>query len=247
MPEGPTLVILREEARDFVGKKIRQAGGNLRLFPPAQLEGKKVLDLRSWGKHLLILLPGCTLRVHFLLFGSYRIDERKPNATPRLSLGFARGRELNFYACSIKPVALEDYDWRCDVMSDAWDPALARKRLRAQPDLLACDALLDQDIFAGVGNIIKNEVLFRIRLHPLARIGDLPPRKLAQLVDQARAYSFDFLEWKKQAVLKQHWLAHRKTTCPRCHIPYSRGILGRTKRRSFWCERCQKGGAPQAK
>jgi endonuclease-8 len=240
MPEGPTLVILSEEAQPFVGKVIRQAEGNLRLFPPSSLEGQKVKDLRSWGKHFLVILSKDVLRIHFLLFGSYRINERKENAKPRLSLGFAKGQELNFYACSIKPVSLDDYDWSGDVMSDEWDPALARRKLRARPDLLACDALLDQDIFAGVGNIIKNEVLFRIRLHPLARIGDLPARKLCQLVDEARQYSFDFLDWKKQFVLKQHWLAHTKSTCPRCHIPYSKGILGASKRRSFWCERCQK-------
>jgi endonuclease-8 len=106
--------------------------------------------------------------------------------------------------------------------------------------MLACDALLDQDIFAGVGNIIKNEVLFRIRLHPLSRIGELPAPKLRQLVEQARQYGADFLEWKKQFVLKKHWLAHTKSTCPRCKVPFLKGKLGLTKRRSFYCDRCQK-------
>ena len=90
-----------------------------------------------------------------------------------------------------------------------------------------------------MGNIIKNEVLFRIRLHPLSRIGALPAAKLRELVAQARQYSFDFYEWKKQFVLKKHWLAHTKRTCPRCHIPFHKGHLGSTQRRSFWCENCQ--------
>ena len=42
-------------------------------------------------------------------------------------------------------------------MADEWDPAAARRKLRARPDALVCVALLDQDVFAGVGNIIKNE------------------------------------------------------------------------------------------
>jgi len=125
------------------------------------------------------------------------------------------------------------------VMSPQWDPALARKKLRAHPDLLACDTLLDQDIFAGVGNIIKNEVLFRIRVHPLTRVGDLPAAKLRELVDQARQYSFEFYEWKKQYVLRKHWLAHTKRTCPRCGIALKKGHLGVTNRRSFYCEDCQ--------
>ena len=63
---------------------------------------------------------------------------------------------------------------------------------------------------------------------------------MRELVEQARQYSFDFLEWKKAYVLKKHWLAHTKSVCPRCHIPFSRGKLGLTQRRSFFCERCQK-------
>ena len=131
------------------------------------------------------------------------------------------------------------YDWRADVMSDEWDPALARKRLRAAPDTLACDALLNQDWFAGAGNIIKNEVLFRIRVHPLSTVGALPTRQLQALVREARQYSFDFLEWKKAYVLKKHWLAHTRRTCPRCQIPFVKAHLGTTNRRSFFCEGCQ--------
>jgi endonuclease-8 len=205
------------------------------------MRGRKVLALRTWGKHFLVCFSGFTLRVHFMLFGSYRIDERKDNAAPRLSLGVA-AHELNFYASSVKYLEGDldaIYDWRADVMDDAWDPALARRKLRAMPDALACDALLDQSVFAGVGNIIKNEVLFRLRVHPLSRIGALPPRKLGELVKQARQYSFEFLEWKKAYVLRQHWLAHRKSTCPRCGVKFTIAHLGRTHRRAFFCAHCQ--------
>jgi endonuclease-8 len=102
-----------------------------------------------------------------------------------------------------------------------------------------CDALLDQDVFAGVGNIIKNEVLFRIRVHPLSTLGALPAPKLRALVREARRYSFDFYEWKKQYVLRKHWLAHAKRTCPRCEIPLKKESLGQTQRRTFFCANCQ--------
>jgi endonuclease-8 len=135
---------------------------------------------------------------------------------------------------------LNTYDWRTDIMSDLWDEAHVRRQLRAMPGALVCDALLDQTVFTGVGNIIKNEVLFRIRLHPLSVVGALPAAKLRELVAQARQYGFEFLEWKKANVLKQHWLAHTKRICPRCKIPFVLAELGKTKRRSFFCERCQK-------
>jgi endonuclease-8 len=239
MPEGPSLVILREEAARFEGRTVARAGGNVRAIDAGALEGQRIVSLRSWGKHFLIELDEVTLRIHFLLFGSYRIDERK-ETPPRLSLGFDDGSELNFYACAIRYADLADYDWSVDVMSDEWNPAAARKKLRAEPGTLACDALLDQQLFSGVGNIIKNEVLFRIRVHPLSTVGALPAPKLRALVEQARVYSFDFLEWKKQFVLKKHWLAHRQASCPRCHIPFIKAKLGRTRRASYYCERCQK-------
>ena len=250
MPEGPTIVILAQECAKFRGRVVRAASGNTRVIDPARMHGRKALAIRSWGKHFLVQFSGFALKVHFLLFGSYRVDERKENATPRLSLGFANG-ELNLYACSAKYLEgrLEDhYDWRGDVMADEWDPALARRKLRAMPDALVCDALLDQDVFAGVGNIIKNEVLFRIRVSPLSTVGALPPRKLAQLVRDARDYSFLFFEWKKAYVLRKHWQAHRRSSCPRCGIELRIAHLGRTHRRAFWCEHCQKtyGGKPGA-
>jgi endonuclease-8 len=240
MPEGPSLVILREQAAAFAGKTIARAEGNTSIDKD-RLVGQRIVALRTWGKHFLIEMPDFSLRVHFLLFGSYRINERK-DGPPRLSLQFDGGEELNFYTCSVKYIEEpldEVYDWHADVMSEAWKPALALKRLRAAPDTLACDALLDQDLFAGVGNIIKNEVLYRIHVHPLSTVGALPAAKLRELVSQARQYSFDFLEWKKAFVLKEHWLAHRKSECVRCDLPLTRATLGKTQRKSYFCSNCQ--------
>ncbi|MDB6063207.1 MAG: endonuclease [Verrucomicrobiaceae bacterium] len=239
MPEDPSIVILREEADHFAGHKIVRVEGNSKI-DQSRLLGQTVVALRSWGKHFLIELPNFSLRIHLLLFGSYRIDERKDTA-PRLSLGFDNG-ELNFYACSVQiidePLDLR-YDWKTDIMSAQWDAKLALKKLKAMPDALACDVLLDQNVFAGAGNIFKNEVLFRIRVHPLSTIGAMPTAKRRELVEQTHLYAFEFLEWKKAFVLKQHWLAHRQSICPRCNIPFVTAKLGRNSRQSFFCENCQ--------
>jgi endonuclease-8 len=244
MPEGPSIVLLREAAETFAGKKVLRVGGNTRVIAPERMLGRPVRAVCSWGKHFLLAFPAFSLRVHFMLFGSYRIDERRENASPRLTLGFARGRELNFYACSLKYIDApldEVYDWGADVMADAWDPKAARAKLRAQPDTLAADALLDQAVFAGVGNIIKNEVLHRIGVHPESPVGALPARKLGELVAQAREYSFDFYEWKKAYVLRKHYQVHTRTLCPRdgTRLSYAKH-LGRAGRRAFWCDACQR-------
>jgi endonuclease-8 len=239
MPEGPSIVILKEAVQAFKRKKIIAVSGNTTIDKERMLN-QTVVDFKSWGKHFLICFKTFSLRVHFMLFGSYRINEKK-DAPARLSLQFTNG-EINFYTCSVQFVegdVNDTYDWSVDIMSDEWDPAKARKKLKANPEMLACDALLDQHIFSGVGNIIKNEVLFRIKVHPESKVGNLPPKKLSELIKEARIYSFQFLEWKKAFVLKKHWLAHTKKICPRDHIPFIKKHLGKTHRRTFYCEMCQ--------
>ena len=239
MPEGPSIVILKELTTQFAGKKVIEVSGNTKEDKYRAIN-QQVIDIKSWGKHFLICFKGFTIRIHFMLFGSYRINEEK-DATPRLSLKFSNG-VMNFYACSVKIIEgdLDNvYDWSKDIMADEWDPAAAKKKLKAQPDTLACDALLDQHIFSGSGNIIKNEVLFRIKVHPLSKIGKLPADRLKLLIKEDRDYAFDFLKWKKAFELKQHWLAYTKKICPRCNIPLMKEHLGKTNRRTFYCNNCQ--------
>jgi endonuclease-8 len=239
MPEGPSIVILREAVQLFKRKKILSVSGNSKL-DLKKLEGKTIIDFKSWGKHFIICFKTFAVRIHLMLFGSYRINEAKETA-PRLSLIFNNG-QLNFYACSVKIIEekLDDvYDWTADVMNPSWDAKKAKAKLKHQHGMLVCDALLDQQIFAGVGNIIKNEVLFRIKLHPESEVDKLPSKKLNELVEQARIYSFDFLGWKKGFVLKKHWLAHTKKICPRDKTAFTKKHLGKTNRRSFYCSTCQ--------
>src|SRR5690606_3010907 len=189
MPEGPSIVILKELVQPYKGKKVTEVTGNSKL-PIGRAADKKVTDFKSWGKHFLICFDDFTFRIHFLLFGSYLINEEK-NTTPRLSLNFRQGT-LNFYSCSVK-ILDEDpdtlYDWSADIMSDNWNPEAALEKLIARPEALVCDAVLNQDIFAGAGNIIKNEVLYRTRIHPLSTIGALPSNKLKELIHEVRNYS----------------------------------------------------------
>jgi endonuclease-8 len=239
MPEGPSIVILKELAAPFKGKKVMAVSGNSKV-QKEQARGKTIKDFKSWGKHFLICFDDFTIKIHFMLFGSYRINETR-DMEPRLSLKFKHG-VMNFYACSVK--ILEGdlnaiYDWSADVMSDCWDKKAAKKKLQQAPKMLVCDALLDQDIFAGSGNIIKNEVLFRTKIHPKSKVGALPAKKLSELIDEVRHYSFDFLKWKKAYVLRKHWLAHTKKTCPRCDIPLIKEYMGTHHRRTFFCDNCQ--------
>jgi endonuclease-8 len=218
MPEGPSIVILKELAAPFNGKEVISVSGNTKVAKERAL-GERVVDFKSWGKHFLICFRHFTIKIHFMLFGSYRIDEER-ELKPRLCLTFKRGF-INFYACSVQLLEgdLDQiYDWSTDVMSDRWDAKAAKQKLKDKSRTLVCDALLDQDIFAGSGNIIKNEVLFRVKVHPLSTLGALSARKINEMIKEVRNYSFDFLEWKKAFVLRKHWLVHTKQTCPHCEL-----------------------------
>ena len=239
MPEGPSIVILKEEVQAFTGQEIISVTGNSKIDQP-RLLNQTVVSFGSWGKHFLICFDGFALRIHFLLFGTYRINERR-DAPVRLNLSFANG-EINFYSSAIKFIEGDvdtHYDWSVDVMSDEWDPKKAKLQLDAVPDKLICDALLEQDVFSGVGNIMKNEVLYRVQVHPESLTGKIPKPKIREIIREARTYSFEFLEWKKKYELKKHWLAHTKTTCLRCNLPFTKRHTGVKKRRSFFCENCQ--------
>ena len=240
MPEGPSIIILKELVQEFKGQKVLSVDGNSKQ-DIQRLAGQKIIDIKSWGKHFLICFKKFTVKIHFMLFGSYSINEKVERKLTRLGLHFKNG-DLYFYACSVQFIE-EDlnlvYDWSGDVMNDTWSPPKAKKKLKQQPETFVCDALLDQHIFAGVGNIIKNEVCFRIYVHPESKVGALPTKQLNELIKEAKNYSFDFLKWKKAYVLRKHWLAHTKKICPRCNIPFIKKYAGKTKRRTFFCVNCQ--------
>ena len=239
MPEGPSIVIAREKMADFLGHKVTAVAGNAKI-DMSRLENKKLIDIMTWGKHLLLCFSGFTVRIHFLLFGTYRINETK-EAKLHLGLTFNNG-EINFYTAAVKVLEGDinsHYDWSADVMQEQWDKNAALDKLSRKPDMQICDALLEQDIFSGVGNIIKNEVLYRVHVQPESLTGSIPMEKLIEITDQARIYSYDFLKWKNEGTLKKHWLAHTKKICKRCDLPIHKEYTGTKKRRSFFCTNCQ--------
>jgi len=233
-------VILKELLQPFTGKEVVEVTGNTKTIDKDRLLHQKVIAFKSWGKHTLICFDGFTVKIHFLMFGSYLINERK-DAQVRLGLVFPNG-EVNFYASSVKMLEgdiNDHYDWSADLMNDDWDPKAALKKVEKQPEVMVCDTLLDQDIFGGLGNIIKNEILYRVEIQPESRNAAIPAAKMKRLIKEARIYSFEFLEWKKKYELKKHWKAHTKKICEKCDGPITLKYTGFRKRRSFFCQHCQ--------
>jgi endonuclease-8 len=63
MPEGPSIILLKEAVTQFTGKKIIAVSGNSKI-DQGLLLNNKVIEFKSWGKHFLICFKGLTLRVH---------------------------------------------------------------------------------------------------------------------------------------------------------------------------------------
>lgn len=97
--------------------------------------------------------------------------------------------------------------------------------------------LIDKDIFADVGNIIKNEV-FRVS-RPNQETEYMPSKKLKGIFNGARSYSFDFYEFKKVFRFGENRMLSRKPKCPRCNSKIIMQYTGKRNRLSFFCTNCQ--------
>ena len=248
--EGPSIYLAVEQLRPFVGKRVTRVGGNSTIGV-TRLRRQRVDDIFAWGKHLVFQFDTFALRVHFLLWGTFAATVKGASVTgdyrrtgpPRLVLTFANG-EITIWSASLRfvesPRARDAYDFAADVMSDAWDARAAMRKVRHQPEAEVADVLLDQSIFAGVGNIIKNEVLFRTRTSPFRRVRDLSSRRLRAIVNDARTFSFRFLELRRQFALRKNLEVYGKSICPRCGRTIKRQVHGMRQRRSFVCANCQR-------
>jgi endonuclease-8 len=111
--------------------------------------------------------------------------------------------------------------------------------MRRFPDVQIADVLLDQSVFAGVGNIIKNEVLFRTGTSPFATIAELSPQARRAIAREARHFSLHFLELRRQFALRKNLEIYGRSLCPRCGGRVRRRVHGLRRRRSFYCPSCQ--------
>jgi endonuclease VIII len=248
--EGPSLHLAAEQLQPFNGRKIESVAGNSKIGIE-RLSGLRVTDIFAWGKHLVFQFDTFALRVHFMLWGTFAATVRRRSVTgdyrrsgpPRLVLNFPNG-EITIWAASVKfvedPHAKAAYDFTADIMSEEWSPRGALKKVRAFPGAEIADVLLDQAIFAGVGNIIKNEVLFRTRVSPFAKVGEISDAKLRAIVADARTFSFRFLELRRVFALRKNLEVYRRSICPRCGGKIQRRVHGQRARRSFFCAMCQR-------
>ncbi|MBN1455584.1 MAG: hypothetical protein JW945_04985 [Methanomicrobia archaeon] len=240
--EGPSIWAVAEKLEEFTDKKVTAVSGNAKIEKDS-LVGATIKDIYPRGKNLFIQFPDAALKIHFLMYGSYRINEAREGMEPRLGLVF-EDEQLNFYNCSVRIVPTDqidaEFDEELDIVSGNWNASKVIERLAELKDAYICDVLLNQEIFAGVGNIIKNEALFMAKLHPLSVVGCIPHENLIDLTFKARAFSQLFHTVRRNEEPLQPFLTiYRKKYCPICHETVVLKRTGESARISFFCASCQ--------
>ena len=124
-----------------------------------------------------------------------------------------------------------------DILAGPLDLDAIVARLRSEPpERELGDALLDQGLVSGIGNVWRAEALWAARLPPFRPLG---------LVDDAELRSL--LSWCAEQMRGSVGGAHmprrvyRRTgrACPRCGEPIRSRGQGEANRIVYWCPRCQ--------
>jgi endonuclease-8 len=267
MAEGDTIFRMAADLRpQLVGRAVRSAR-TTKNAGVGRLAGATVMSVDSLGKNLLIRFSsGLTLRTHLRMTGTWR-TYAAGEAGRRSAARAVLALELDgvIAACFDAPV-VELFDTRAesihpvlrrlgpDLLDAAFDPAVALARLRDPTGSGAtiAEAILDQRVMAGVGNVFRSEILFIERVDPFAAVGSLDDATLERVVATAqrllvanvrpgRAHGRSTTGGVRAAGGQDVWvynLAGRP--CRRCGTAIRVTSLGRELPRSvWWCPRCQ--------
>jgi endonuclease-8 len=207
-----------------------------------RLDGRRLEGVEAVGKNLLLRFEGgVVLRSHLRMSGRWRLERRGASrrGLPWLIL---RGREWEATQWNGPVLTLEQRAVRRlgpDLVSDDVDVAdLVRLLRRSDPSRLLGEALLDQRLVAGMGNMWLAEALWHARVSPWQRVGDVTDDELVAALGWAR-------ERMRAAVAGERTsrAVYRRAgrPCRRCGTPLTSRGLGDANRTAYWCPTCQPG------
>ena len=254
MPEGDTLARTAAGLRPhLVGRVVAAAAGS----PSPDhgwscWSGATVTAVDAAGKNLLIRFDnGLEVRTHLGMHGSwhrYRPGERwrRPPSRARLVIEVPGSVAVCFDA-----PAVELFEQRVEpvhpvsAISVPTSSGRARGRGRGRPPparparsgLPIADALLDQRAVAGIGNQIKNEILWQVRRSPWTPVGDLDDGTLHEIIDLGARI---LRRGAATGVRPRSVYRRAGRPCPRCgSVIRVERTTGDLPRLVFWCPACQ--------
>jgi len=262
VPEGDTVWLAgRRLHRALVGHALVRSDIRVPRHATADLTGRTVLAVVSRGKHLLTRFSGdTTLHTHFRMEGSWHLyrpgDPWKagPAWQVRVVLATEEWEAVGYRlpVVELTPTSREpDIVGHLgpDLLGPDWDPGEATRRLLVDPERPVGEALLDQRVMAGLGNLYRTEVCFLLGVTPWLRVGDLEEPaaavRLAHRLLDANKETYDQVTTGDRRRGRRHWVFEQRQ-CQRCGAPVATAWQGSQPRArlTYWCPRCQAGPAP---
>jgi endonuclease-8 len=262
MPEGDTLfrtaAVLREILleRTVLAARARPGGAQL-----ARLVGSRIVRVEAIGKHLLIDVDsGLSLHSHLGLHGSwhrYRSGERwrRPPGHAVAVLEVPGAVAVCFDAPTVELIETRALTIHPGlrrlgpdlITSDVSTDALVRLVRSLPPTTPVGEALVDQRVVAGLGNVYRSEVCFVERVDPFAPLRSLSDATLARLVDTGRTLIRANRIHPERTTVPggrsrggRLWVYGRTgRPCRRCGTPIRSRVSGDPPRRTWWCPGCQ--------
>lgn len=253
MAEGDTILRAARRIDEAVGGQsleVRPGNARGRAAGVERLDGRRLERVEAHGKHLLLTFGDLALHSHLGMGGSWHVYRRghpwrKPRSAAWVVLAGRDAEAVQFGGPTLRVLPTERLRrdpvlsrLGPDVLAPDFDLASAARRLRASPDAQLGDALLDQRLVAGIGNIFKSEACFAARVDPWARVADLGDGDLRRALGATRRLMQESVAEGRpsRAVYKRGG-----RPCPVCATPIEARGQGDAHRRTYWCPRCQAG------
>ena len=212
-----------------------------------RLDGHRLEAVESHGKNLLLRFGDLVLHSHMGMNGSWHVYPRggpwrKPCRSAWAVLAGERQEAVQFGGPTLRliPATRLARDPQLarlgpDILAPDFDPAPVVAAMRADPARTLGDALLDQSLVAGIGNIFKSEACFAARVDPWRPIADLGDDELRAVLAAAREQMLRAVDSGRHtyAVYKA------RRPCPVCGGRIASRGQGDANRTTYWCPRCQ--------
>ena len=257
MPEGDTIHYHANKIRPVLAGYVPDAIATphprfARDRWPERLAGRAVTSVDAHGKHLFLRFEGgLVIHSHLQMTGKWRVrdtDYRLPRNTwlvitrePKLVA------QINGPVLELMSAGRARFDRRLamlgpDILAPELDEQAFLRRLRADdPTRPIGDALLDQRIIAGIGNLWKVEGCFQAGIDPWRRTGDVSDAEALAVVHATRPRMQQSARDGMQDRFKVVYGTAGRP-CPRCgerSTIRARG-QGDDNRTTYWCPRCQR-------
>jgi endonuclease-8 len=210
-----------------------------------RLDGRRLLAVEAVGKNLLLRFEGgAVLRSHLRMTGRWRVQARGATRVGRPWL-VLRGAEREAVLWNGPVLELSaDAVARLgpDILADPPDLAAMVANLRAADGSRQLgEALLDQRLVAGVGNLWRAEALWAAGVSPWLRLADASDGELETVLAAAAA-----LMRRSLAGARPRRRVYRRIgrPCYRCGTPIRSRAQGDDARTAYWCPGCQRGEGP---